>query len=238
VLYVVPPAPALARAATEAGDARWAGSSAARRGIVQAGSDTLARTARALDKAGVTYATRLDQGLPAERICQVARDEGYDLVVLSHPRAVRAQDGKAGRLQKIVADPETHEPAYLVVRRSRLSPRDIVIPVGLVTEVTGNTVMLDTTQEALSGFPDYEISVERHEKLDRDYTSPWPMAAPLERARATVTGKFTVRERTVPEHTAWLCTIVSAQSWARLKECSWIPMRGRQGILCCARGFP
>jgi nucleotide-binding universal stress UspA family protein len=74
----------LDRAINEAGDARWAGSSAARRGIAQAGSDILARTAVLLDAAGVTHTTRLDRGLPAARICQVARDEVYDLIVLSH----------------------------------------------------------------------------------------------------------------------------------------------------------
>lgn len=103
VLYVVPPAPALARAATEAGDARWAGSSAARRGIVQAGSDTLARAARALDEARVTYAMRLDQGPPAERICQVARDEGYDLIVLSYRGLQRMASPSLGSVSEQVS---------------------------------------------------------------------------------------------------------------------------------------
>lgn len=103
VLYVAPPAPALAGVATEAGDARWAGSSAARRGIVQAASDILARTARVLDEAGVTYATRLDQGPPAERICQVARDEGYDLIVLSHRGLQRMASPSLGSVSEQVS---------------------------------------------------------------------------------------------------------------------------------------
>jgi hypothetical protein len=120
---------------------------------------------------------------------------------LSLGMAVRVQDGKAGHLQKIVADPKTHEPAYLVVRRGRLSPRDIVVPVGLVTELDADTLMLDTTQEALNSFPDYEVAVEMYRQPNIDYAARWPLAAPLERARTGISGKFTVRERTVPEHT-------------------------------------
>jgi len=84
VIYVLPPGPALARVAAEAGDPGWAGSAAALRGFEQAGRDILARTVEALERAGVRCTARLERGHPAERICEVAHDEECDAIVIGH----------------------------------------------------------------------------------------------------------------------------------------------------------
>jgi len=84
VIYVLPPVPALARVAAEAGEPDWAGSVAALRGFEQAGRDILARTAEVLERAGVRYTAQLERGHPAERICEVSHDEACDAIVIGH----------------------------------------------------------------------------------------------------------------------------------------------------------
>jgi sporulation protein YlmC with PRC-barrel domain len=119
---------------------------------------------------------------------------------LSLGMSVHCTDGEAGRLEKIVADPETHEPAYLVVRRGLVSRHDVVVPVGLVRAVDAETLSLDATTEALRTFPEYEITVEKRQPPKQDFEPSWPplppQALPWEEA-----GVVKVRQRTVPAHT-------------------------------------
>ncbi len=120
--------------------------------------------------------------------------------------SVYCSDGEAGRLERIVADPETQQPTYLVIRRGPpIAPRDIVVPISLVTEVGERGISLDITEKALASFPDYELTVERPLEEPRvvrepSYTDRWPGVLPL----PTIwdeKGPVTVRERTVPAHT-------------------------------------
>lgn len=116
-------------------------------------------------------------------------------------------DGQAGNLERVVADSENRAPSYLVVRRGPpLFPRDIVVPVSLVTEVSAQGIRLNTTQDALSTFPDYELTIEKPlEKplttpKEPSYTDRWPGILPLPSIWRDQ-GKVRLRERNVPERT-------------------------------------
>jgi len=121
---------------------------------------------------------------------------------LSLGMSVSCSDGEVGRLERIVVDPDTREPAYLVVRRGRVSQRDTVVPVSLVTEITSEGIVLGIGSEAFKTFPDYEITVEKYLPEEYDYVSRWPEIPPLWKAGVQNDGMVKVRERTVSEHTA------------------------------------
>lgn len=110
---------------------------------------------------------------------------------------VQAVDGRAGLVEKVIVDPDERKPGYLVVRRGRLRPRRIVVPVSLVDEVAAGRVTLSVTRAALDDFPDYEVT-ERHGTYQR------PEPAGGHRPAATYTplsndGYMVLRRRTVPE---------------------------------------
>jgi len=125
---------------------------------------------------------------------------------LSIGMSVHASDGKVGSLERIVVDPKTHEPAYLVVRHGPPPPpRSIVVPVSLVSEVSTENVMLNTTQQAFKAFPNYELTIEKPVEKPLEtpkkpsYTDRWPNILPFPTVW-TELGTVKVRERTVPEH--------------------------------------
>ena len=110
---------------------------------------------------------------------------------------VRAADGAVGRVDKIVVDSDEREPGYLVIKRGRVRPRKIVVPVSLVSDVSGDDVTLDTSREALRSFPDYEVTVREGE-----YGKPVPVAGPQSVAvytPPTNRGYVALRQRSVPE---------------------------------------
>jgi hypothetical protein len=110
---------------------------------------------------------------------------------------VRAEDGAVGTVEKIVVDPEERKPGYLVVKRGRGRARQIVVPVSLVADVSGENVTLDTSRRALESFPDYEITVRKGE-----YQKPIPVAGPhpvAVYAPPTNRGYMVLRQRNVPE---------------------------------------
>jgi len=110
---------------------------------------------------------------------------------------VRAEDGEVGTVEKIVVDPEEHEPGYLVVKRGRVRPRKIVVPVGLVTNASPEEVTLATTRQALESFPDYEVTVRKGE-----YRKPIPVGGPRPvgiYTPPTNAGYMVLRQRSVPE---------------------------------------
>lgn len=112
--------------------------------------------------------------------------------------AVLGIDGKAGSLERVVGDPGTDEPAYLVVRLAPVPQRDALVPVNLVADVTAAGLKLNATTGALQAFPDYEKVVRSYQPLtaeEREQVMPALVFDP-ELDLATVT----VRERTVPEH--------------------------------------
>jgi sporulation protein YlmC with PRC-barrel domain len=100
---------------------------------------------------------------------------------------------------KIVVDPETHEPGYLVVQRGRIRPRRKVVPVSLVSDVTAEAVVLATHTDELDAFPDYEVTVQKGE-----YHKPVPIGSPRPYAYYTPPtnqGYMVLRQRNVPDTT-------------------------------------
>lgn len=113
--------------------------------------------------------------------------------------SVQAVDGRVGVVEKVIVDPAERKPGYLVVKRGRLRPRRIVVPVALVDEVSAAQVTLSVTRAALDDFPDYEVT-ERH----GTYEKPMPIGP--RRPVATYTppsnaGYMALRRRNVPEST-------------------------------------
>lgn len=112
---------------------------------------------------------------------------------------VKAVDGRAGVVDKVIVDPDERAPGYLVVKRGRLRPRRIVAPVSLVDDVSDGQVTLSITREALDDFPDYEVTERRGR-----YEKPLPVGP--RRPVATYTspsnrGYMALRRRNVPEST-------------------------------------
>lgn len=68
---------------------------------------------------------------------------------------VRIQDGNAGRLGQIVVDPDGRRPAQLIVRRGRIRPRPVAVPVDRVKDVSAERIMLDLTAKEMDGLPGY-----------------------------------------------------------------------------------
>ena len=110
---------------------------------------------------------------------------------------VWAQDGEAGKVRQVVADPQGRQPGYLVVARGRLPRRQIVVPVGLVADVSAEGVKLETTRGALDQFPDYEVIVKQGE-----YRKPVPVGSPRPVGAyvpASNQDYAVLRQRSVPE---------------------------------------
>lgn len=110
---------------------------------------------------------------------------------------VKGTDGQAGRISRIVTDPETQRPTYLVVKHGRMHPREVVVPVSLVQEVTPEAVALDLKLAALNDFPDFESTVQ-HGTFQRTTVAPqWrPMYS---YTPPTNDGFMMLRQRAVPE---------------------------------------
>ncbi len=114
---------------------------------------------------------------------------------------VNCQDGAAGRLSRIILDPENRRPTHLIVKRGWPSPREIVVPVSLATKVTREAVELKITRRALADFSDYQVTVRKGR-----YEKPMPVPNP-QRPIALYTlpshGAFMVlQQRNVPEQSA------------------------------------
>ncbi len=112
--------------------------------------------------------------------------------------AVVCTDGKAGSLERVVGDPETHEPAYVVVRLKPVPARDVVVPVSLVADVTAEALQLNAATGAMQAFPDYETTVKKYQPLTAEEKAEVLPALVLDPDLDL--GMVTVRERTVPEH--------------------------------------
>lgn len=112
---------------------------------------------------------------------------------------VQAVDGRVGMVEKVIVDPDERKPGYLVVKRGRLRPRRIVVPVGLVDEVSTGRVSLSIKRDALDDFPDYEVT-ERHGTYEKPvpFGSQRPVAAYTPPSNR---GYMVLRRRNVPEST-------------------------------------
>lgn len=110
---------------------------------------------------------------------------------------VHAGDGEAGKLSRIVTDPKTRQPSYLVVRRGRLRPREVLVPASLAERADDDGVWIAAGVADLDGFPDYEVTVRKG-----TYERPVPLGAPrvsMVKVPPENSGFLVLRQRNVPE---------------------------------------
>jgi sporulation protein YlmC with PRC-barrel domain len=111
---------------------------------------------------------------------------------------VHTRDGVAGRISKVITDPESYQPTYLTVKIGRLRRRrEVVVPVALVSSVDAEIVTLNITREALADFPDYEVTIVKGEYKKPQYVMrgrSYPYFDPPENS-----GFMVLRQRSVPE---------------------------------------
>ena len=67
---------------------------------------------------------------------------------------VHCQDGKCGKLHKVVLDPHTQQVTDLIVERGFLLKTDRVLPVNVVEQATRDSVMLSISGQELSEYPE------------------------------------------------------------------------------------
>jgi|GEM_PF-1763033 len=109
---------------------------------------------------------------------------------------VNCLDGRAGKISKIIADPESHRPTYLVVKRGRLRTTELVVPVSLVEAVVMESVQLSITLDALRDFPVYEYTVHRGKYEIPKLIGRRPVAVYTPPANK---GYMVLKQRAVPE---------------------------------------
>lgn len=106
-------------------------------------------------------------------------------------------DGKAGKVSKLIADPESRRAGYLVVKMGVLRRREVVVPVSLVSEVTPEKVLLGITRKTLNDFPDYEITV-RKGSYEKSFPASHPRPIGFYTPPANE-GYLALRQRSVPD---------------------------------------
>jgi osmotically-inducible protein OsmY len=70
---------------------------------------------------------------------------------------VHCQDGRCGKLHKVVLDPHTQRVTDLIVERGFLLTTDRVLPVDLVEQATRERVTLSISSQALSEYPEHRM---------------------------------------------------------------------------------
>ena len=68
---------------------------------------------------------------------------------------VHCKNGKCGKLQKIVVDPESMEVTDLIVSKGLILTEDRVVPVSDVDRATEDYVMLSVNDTQLEEYPEY-----------------------------------------------------------------------------------
>jgi hypothetical protein len=69
---------------------------------------------------------------------------------------VRTQDGKRFRVEQVLLDPESFQPAYLVLKWETGDVSRLLVPASLVAEFHEDHIVLDLPSELLDGFPVFE----------------------------------------------------------------------------------
>lgn len=127
------------------------------------------------------------------------KEENREKKYLKPGVRVECSDGKAGKINKIIADPRTQQPNYLVVKMGLLRSVEVVVPVSLVSEVNLDAVRLDISRQELSEFPQYEVT-QRVGEFDRYQPIGRPRPVEVYRSPAR-SGQLVLKQRSVPEHT-------------------------------------
>jgi len=137
---------------------------------------------------------------------------------------VHALDGEAGKITRIITDPESRQPIYLVVKIGRLRRRrEVVLPVSLVSSVSVETVNLDITREALAGFPDYEVVIVKG-KYKRPEFFSYPSSIPLYYPPDN-SGFMVLRQRSVPDQS------IAVEKGMAVQDCTGRPVGKVEGVI-------
>ncbi|MDF1515082.1 MAG: BON domain-containing protein [Anaerolineae bacterium] len=79
---------------------------------------------------------------------------------------VTCQDGRCGRLHKVVVDPSSKRVTDLIVERGYLLTTDRVLPVDVVQNSAGDEITLSMTSDDLTEYPEYrEIEFEQPDSV-------------------------------------------------------------------------
>ena len=89
ILYVISPVPTLAKTTVSKDNASLNDIAVALRSAMQAGRVALTQAANILAQAGIPYTARLEQGIPAVLIGQIAQRERCDAIVIGSRRLDR-----------------------------------------------------------------------------------------------------------------------------------------------------
>jgi uncharacterized protein YrrD len=99
---------------------------------------------------------------------------------------VYTTDGQAGKLMKIVINPETGHITHLIVEKGFLQKTDRVVPIEAVTDTTGDDIRLTVSTAELEQLPEFNQSEFRTEDPgwerdtyhvgDPDHAVRWDMA--------------------------------------------------------------
>lgn len=156
---------------------------------------------------------------------------------------VQLLDGEAGKVSRVVCDPKVRKPTYLAVKFSWPFPREVAVPVSLVTSATPRRVKLDLTREALEAFPDYEVVVHKgryqkpfrvgHPRLEAVYSPAASRAAVAVRQRSVPESAIDVRRgmRVIDAQGAVLGTVDGLISEAEGQTCRHLVLRRKGGRL-------
>ena len=118
---------------------------------------------------------------------------------------VTGLDGEVGTLSRIVTDPHTYRPLYLIVRQGGLlHRREIVVPVSNICRSCPESIELDLGEAALAEMPDYEIMIDQWETLPREALPDGPMrsgatARTLPYTASVYAGRAGTRYHNVPD---------------------------------------
>jgi uncharacterized protein YrrD len=71
---------------------------------------------------------------------------------------VVAEDGEAGRVSRVVLDPETTQVVGIVAEEAGMLPHDVVIPVSAVLNASDDAVCVSGTLDDVSQYPPFTLS--------------------------------------------------------------------------------
>lgn len=118
---------------------------------------------------------------------------------------VTGLDGELGTLSRIVTDPQTYRPLYLIVRQGGVfRHRDVVVPVSNICRNCPESIELDLGEAALAELPDYEIMIDEWATLPREALREVPVppgatARTLPYTASVYAGSVGTRYHNVPD---------------------------------------
>ena len=110
-------------------------------------------------RASDAYASQYVFNTTAYELVQVENIQAGELAICSGMH-VAATDGKVGKLDELVLDPDSGDITHLLMRKGRLwGKRDVAVPASAVDYVEADTAHLNVDRAAVEAMP--ELSVRR-----------------------------------------------------------------------------